>query len=220
VTRLIGYLYTNGPWLHFTDTHTYTHTETSVLSLLQSPLAVSWQRNSNSLTELRTPNITHRILSSQPPVQNSTVLTLSLAYNISAWTTFHCCSPTVALLRICCLATDTCLPSRCPGTVAVYRAGFNRTLLLLFHNWDIRFEFWRASDCPYSRILLLPDSPWFLAWLILRPWRFLCCWNMNFPRFIKRFAKMSFINRHVINILKRILLCVYLLGIEVLEHDT
>jgi hypothetical protein len=29
--------------------------------------------------------------------------------------------PTVALLRICYLATGTYLPSRCPGIVAVYR---------------------------------------------------------------------------------------------------
>jgi hypothetical protein len=29
--------------LHITDTHTHTHTQTNVLSLLQSPLAVSWQ---------------------------------------------------------------------------------------------------------------------------------------------------------------------------------
>jgi hypothetical protein len=34
---------------------------------------------------------------------------------------FHCYSQTVGLLRICCLATGTCLPSRCPETVAVYR---------------------------------------------------------------------------------------------------
>jgi hypothetical protein len=34
---------------------------------------------------------------------------------------FHCCSPTVALLRICRLATGMCLPSRCPETASVYR---------------------------------------------------------------------------------------------------
>jgi hypothetical protein len=33
---------------------------------------------------------------------------------------FHCCSPTVALLRICCLATGTCLLSRCSETALVY----------------------------------------------------------------------------------------------------
>jgi hypothetical protein len=54
-----------------------------------------------------------------------TILTLSLAYNISARTTyrtqlFHCCSPNVALLRIWCLATRTCLPSRCLETALVY----------------------------------------------------------------------------------------------------
>jgi hypothetical protein len=31
-----------------------------------------------------------------------------------------CCSPTFALLIICCLATGPCLPSRCPETVPVY----------------------------------------------------------------------------------------------------
>jgi hypothetical protein len=66
-----------------------------------------------------------QVLSSQTPVQNCQ-LTLALAYNISARTRektqlFHCCSPTVALLRICGLATGTCLPSRCPTTVPVYR---------------------------------------------------------------------------------------------------
>jgi hypothetical protein len=52
-------------------------------------------------------------------------LTLSLAYNISARTTqktqlFHCYSPTFELLRVCCLATGTCLPSRCPEMAIVY----------------------------------------------------------------------------------------------------
>jgi hypothetical protein len=47
-------------------------------------------------------------------------------YNISVRITkqtscFLCCSPTVALLRICCLTMGTCLPSHCPETVAVYR---------------------------------------------------------------------------------------------------
>jgi hypothetical protein len=62
------------------------------------------------------------------PVKHQTVeplWNLSLAYNISALTTqkaqlFHCCSATVALLRICCLATGTCLLDRCPETALVY----------------------------------------------------------------------------------------------------
>jgi hypothetical protein len=41
VTRFIDYLSVHDSWLHFID---YRHTQTSVLSLLQSPLAVSWQR--------------------------------------------------------------------------------------------------------------------------------------------------------------------------------
>jgi hypothetical protein len=32
----------------------------------------------------------------------------------------HCFGPTVALLKICCLAMGTCLPSRCPGTALLY----------------------------------------------------------------------------------------------------
>jgi hypothetical protein len=52
-------------------------------------------------------------------------LTLALIYNISVWTTqerphFHCCNPTVALLRICCLTVGTCLLTHCPEMVAVY----------------------------------------------------------------------------------------------------
>jgi hypothetical protein len=51
----------------FTD---HWHTQTSVLILLQSPLAVSWQRiltqELNSLTELHTPNITYKVFFSQP----------------------------------------------------------------------------------------------------------------------------------------------------------
>jgi hypothetical protein len=41
VTRFTGHLYTHASWLHFTD---HWHTHTSVLSLLKSPLSVSWQR--------------------------------------------------------------------------------------------------------------------------------------------------------------------------------
>jgi hypothetical protein len=41
--RFIDSLYIDDSWLHFTD---HWHTQTSVLSLrvLQSPLAVSWER--------------------------------------------------------------------------------------------------------------------------------------------------------------------------------
>jgi hypothetical protein len=64
-----------------------------------------------------------QILSSQTPVQNY-FLTLSLVYKISTRTTqktqIFYCSPVVALLRICCLATRTCLPSCCPETAMVY----------------------------------------------------------------------------------------------------
>jgi hypothetical protein len=48
-----------------------------------------------------------------------------LAYNLSALTTqktqfFHFCGWAVVLLRTCCLATGTCLQSRCPETALVY----------------------------------------------------------------------------------------------------
>jgi hypothetical protein len=33
---------------------------------------------------------------------------------------FYRCNPTVALTRILCLTTGTCLPSRCPETASVY----------------------------------------------------------------------------------------------------
>lgn len=49
-----------------------------------------------------------------PPFRNCTHAPNCPCYNISALTTyktprFHCCNPTVALLRICYLATETCL---------------------------------------------------------------------------------------------------------------
>jgi hypothetical protein len=40
-TGFIDHLYTRDSWLYFTD---HCHTKTSVLWLLQSPLALSWQR--------------------------------------------------------------------------------------------------------------------------------------------------------------------------------
>jgi hypothetical protein len=53
--------------LHFT---VHWHTQTSVLSLLQSPIAISWQRIShrkyNSLTELYIPDIRYKVLFPQP----------------------------------------------------------------------------------------------------------------------------------------------------------
>jgi hypothetical protein len=59
-----------------------------------------------------------------PPSRNWTDAPNSPGYNISAPTTqkthlFHCCSSTVALLRICCLETGMRLQSRCPETVTV-----------------------------------------------------------------------------------------------------
>jgi hypothetical protein len=57
----------------------------SVLSLLQTPLAVSWQRilteNYNSLTELHTPNITYKFFSSEPPVHKWQLLGTNQAEN-------------------------------------------------------------------------------------------------------------------------------------------
>jgi hypothetical protein len=65
-----------------------------------------------------------QVLFPQTSVQNYQ-LTLSFAYNISTrtiWKTqfFHCCGPTVGLIRICSQATGTCLPNRCPETDLVY----------------------------------------------------------------------------------------------------
>jgi hypothetical protein len=54
------------------------------------------------------------------------LIILSLAYNIGTDhienTAFPLLRPTVTLLRICILTTGTSFPSRCPETVAVYRA--------------------------------------------------------------------------------------------------
>jgi hypothetical protein len=53
--------------LQITDTH----------SILQFPLAVSWQRiltEYNSLTELHTPNITHEVFSSQSTLPTNSFL--------------------------------------------------------------------------------------------------------------------------------------------------
>jgi hypothetical protein len=101
---------------HFTVHYS---TQPSVLSLL---LDISWQWLQQQLFLClllksclhRLPYRTHSQLSSKP----------HLAYNFSAQTTekiwlFYCSSPVVALLRICCLAMGTCLPSRCPETALV-----------------------------------------------------------------------------------------------------
>jgi hypothetical protein len=43
--------------------------------------------------------------------------------------------------------------------------------------WDITKWFcWKSTD--FSELCLLPASRWFLAWLILRPWR----WKLHVPR--------------------------------------
>jgi hypothetical protein len=60
-----------------------------------------------------------------PASTRVTASTPHLAYTFSGRTTWktqllHSCSPTAALLRICCVATGTCLPSRCPETALVY----------------------------------------------------------------------------------------------------
>jgi hypothetical protein len=66
-----------------------------------------------------------KVLSLQPFVQNSLnwlcPLLITSQHGPRRNPHFHCCSPTVALLRICCLAMGTCLPSHCPETIAVYR---------------------------------------------------------------------------------------------------
>jgi hypothetical protein len=54
VSGFNDHLYTRDPWLHFTD---HWHRQTSVLSLLQSPLAVPWQR---IWTQERSPRGPHR----------------------------------------------------------------------------------------------------------------------------------------------------------------
>jgi hypothetical protein len=70
-----------------------------------------------------------QVLSLQPPVQNLTELNYSP--NLPVITSRHGphrkCPVSIVvvqllhLLRICCLAMGTCLPSRCPETTAVYR---------------------------------------------------------------------------------------------------
>jgi hypothetical protein len=92
-------------------------------SLLQpavSSPAVPWQR---LLTVEALKLYTLRFYLHRLPCGIAYHLTLSLAYNISTRTTrrLHCYSLSVALLRICCLATGTCLQSPCPETVSVYR---------------------------------------------------------------------------------------------------
>jgi hypothetical protein len=75
---IIDDLYTHNSWLHFTD---HWHTQTSVLSVLQSPLAVSWQR---ILTQAVTVslNYTHQI--------SHKVITAALSTNyIPGWRPFH-----------------------------------------------------------------------------------------------------------------------------------
>jgi hypothetical protein len=67
--------------LHFTD---HWHTQTSVLSLLQSPLAVSWERLYWSILF----GSRSQVLLSQPPVQNS--LSTDNATNwVPGWRPFH-----------------------------------------------------------------------------------------------------------------------------------
>jgi hypothetical protein len=86
--------------------------------------AVPWQRvpTMDTLQLHAPPSSLHSL---QRRTQLNSKPNLLLAYNISARTTqkishFHCCSPTIALLRIYCLVTGTCLQSRCLETVAVY----------------------------------------------------------------------------------------------------
>jgi hypothetical protein len=67
-----------------------------------------------------------QVLTSQTLVQNSlsTDLVLCLQHlgkDHVETRRFNCFIPTVALFRICCLATGTCLPSRFPETVTLYR---------------------------------------------------------------------------------------------------
>jgi hypothetical protein len=77
-----------------------------------------------------------QVLSSEPPLQNSLKSDnfIPCLYHLG---TDHCCSPTVALLRICCLASEKCLPSRCPETVAVYES--------LLSNGSIRHNIYQTT---------------------------------------------------------------------------
>jgi uncharacterized UPF0160 family protein len=58
-----------------------TDTQTSVLSLFKSPLAVSWQTYFNSLTKLYTQNVIYEIFYSQADFQLSTLATNSRPFH-------------------------------------------------------------------------------------------------------------------------------------------
>jgi hypothetical protein len=77
-------------------------------------------------------------------------LTVSLACNILAQTTqktqlFYCCSPTTALLRICCLVKGTCLPSSYPETALLY----------LLISWLLHSNGSTCYIAPFLRLFIL-----------------------------------------------------------------
>jgi hypothetical protein len=131
--------------LHFTD---HWHTQTSVLSLLQSPLAVSWQqiycRNYNSLTELHIPDITHKVFfvqphscnwlfSSQPPIQNSTELPTP-TNGVPGWWPFH--TNLVVFSSQANFQLNCTLPDRDPCCIA---SGWTQQKTLFFYYYSCLF---------------------------------------------------------------------------------
>jgi hypothetical protein len=93
--------------------------QSSVLSLL---LDISWQRLEQWLFLcLRLSSSLHRLpyRTDWPNWLCSLLITFRHGPHKKPQL-FHCCSPAVALLRICCLATGTCLQSRCPETALVH----------------------------------------------------------------------------------------------------
>jgi hypothetical protein len=102
-----------------------------------SSAAVPWQRLLTvEILQLHTLRFSLHSLPCR--TQLNSQLTLSLAYNISAHTTqkhhFNCYSPTVVLLKICCLAMGTCLLSQCPEMLFTESLVSNR---FIHHNIKI-----------------------------------------------------------------------------------
>jgi hypothetical protein len=111
---------------------------------------------------------------------------LSLVYNISARTTqpSHCRSPTVALLRICCIAGGTCLWSRYPETALIYPP-ISRSL----HNnsstrYNMKSGFWNVASLYLYTYVCLATALRFGRFLfIFSISEFIHLWpvNTNFP---------------------------------------
>jgi hypothetical protein len=66
---------------------------------------------------------------------------------------YHCCSQTVALLRIYCLATGTCLLSHCPETTQIYPSSSQSLHGNDSSVYSILFKIATARHFGFSRIL-------------------------------------------------------------------